>query len=219
MASNGRTCSHCGSENVRPKCQLCDVCRDKPNPRCTKCKQVKPISRFSHDASRPSGYFPWCKNCQLENNRKSFQDPEAPLNGKICPVDDVPIRGKAHRQYCSSSCQGRAKSLRSTYGLTVEQYRAMIPADGLCPICRKRPTVWNVDHDHKTGLTMGVCDTACNVGALAATYHDVEFIRRLLEFVENSPAKRLGIVAVAPPSNKKSNLHDRWNHNRFARCR
>lgn len=210
-------CAQCGEPTeLGSKKRLCDTCRSTPNPRCRKCKKVKPLTRFSRDASRPSGYFPWCKDCQMEGTQSvHFQNPDDPPNGYICPMDDVPVRGHKNRRFCSRSCKERAAALKRQYGLTPAQYRAMVDAmEGKCPLCGNRPTQWHVDHDHKTGRVMGVVCAACNVGALAHTYHDPAIVKRLLVFLEESPAARLGIEAFAPEEMRQpvSNLHKVWGH-------
>lgn len=181
--------------------------------RCPKCKKVKAPSNFSNDVTRASGKFPWCKACQLVGNRKAFQDADAPLNGKICPLCDTEIRGHINRRFCSTRCKDRVQKLRLKYGLTPEQYRALVAqAEGRCPICKRRPTLWHVDHNHKTGLATGVVCGACNVGALAFTYHDPEMVRRLLAYLEATPASRLGIEAVGTAPSKPSQIHRVWGH-------
>lgn len=182
--------------------------------RCKRCKKVKAESSFSNDSSRVDGKFPWCKECQTSYaGETKFQDPTAELNGYFCPLDDTPIRGHKNRRFCSATCKERVGTLREKYGLTVEQYREMVDATGgKCPLCLNRIHLWNVDHAHKTGQVLGVVCTRCNVGALAMTYHDVEYTKRLLDFLENPPAAALGInVTVPEGTSKPSNLHKVWN--------
>ena len=218
MSAGGiKECAQCGKPFTTPYKKLCDTCRETPNPRCKKCKQVKPLSRFSRDASRPSGYFPWCMDCQNEGSKRgAWQNPDDELNGHVCPLCDTPIRGRHNRRFCSNTCKGRVAALKSQYGITPEQYRQMVDdCAGRCPICLKRPTLWNVDHAHKTKQVMGAVCTACNVGALAFTFHDVEFVRRLLDFLENPPALRLGIDVQAPELKRPgtdANIHKVWRH-------
>jgi hypothetical protein len=181
--------------------------------RCSRCKKVKGKTRFSKDASRTTGYFPWCVDCQNEYGKSHrFQDETAPENGRICPVDDRAVRGPRNRLYCSSRCKEKVQKLKRNFGLTIEQFRTLVDAaGGRCPICLKRPTEWHVDHDHGTGRVMGVVCSACNVGALASTYHDPEFVTRLHGFLVESPASRLGIEALALAV-QPSQLHRRWQH-------
>ena len=181
--------------------------------RCARCKQVKGKTKFSRDSTRKSGYFPWCMDCQNQYAKSHrFQDETAEPNGNICPVDDRIVRGPKNRKFCSSRCKEKVQSIKKNFGLTIEQYRTLIDAAGeRCPICQKKPTEWHVDHDHTTHLVMGVVCSACNIGALASTYHDPEFVMRLHRFLTNSPAAELGIEVVAPkPKVGPSQLHKRW---------
>lgn len=189
--------------------------------RCKKCRKVKPASGFSRDASRSEGRFPYCVPCQAVGVAK-FQDPEDDLNGFVCPLDDVPIRGHVNRRFCSTTCKDRVSALRKKYSLGVVDYRRMVDdTGGRCPICAQRVTTWQVDHNHATRLTTGVVCINCNTGSLAYSGHDVEYVRRLLAYLTETPAKRLGIVAVAPETteaNRPSQLHRTWGRqNRFAK--
>lgn len=185
--------------------------------KCKKCKKVKAASSFVNDSSRVDGKFPWCVDCQRDATASSwFQNPDDELNGYVCPLDDTPVRGHKNRRFCSSYCKNRVASLRKNFGLTVEQYRAMVDATGgRCPLCLNRVHTWHVDHDHKTRKIMGVVCAACNVGALASTYHDLAYARRVVAFLENSPASWLGIEALAPiEQNRPSQLHKVWGSTR-----
>lgn len=216
--AEARVCRQCGSAELLPRRQLCEPCRATPPLRCKKCKKVKPLTRFSHDASRPSGYFPWCMDCQLAGVKAgAFQNPEDELNGNVCPLDDVPIRGHANRRFCSNTCKDRAARLKHHYNLTPKQFRAMVDATGgVCPICTKRSTSWQVDHDHSTLRVMGVVCIACNTGSLASTYHDVAYVRRLLAFLESPPALAVGVdVLASVEHNKPSQLHKTWGHRKI----
>lgn len=182
--------------------------------KCKKCKKVKAPSSFVNDASRPDGKFPWCSDCQNEATKASwFQDPNDPPNGFVCPLDDVPVRGHRNRRFCSAYCKNRVAALKKNFDLSVEQYRSLVAqTEGRCPLCQNRVHTWHVDHNHRTREVMGVVCAACNVGALAGTYHNVEYVRRLLAFLENSPAAQLGIQVLVPEGkNKPSNLHKVWS--------
>lgn len=182
--------------------------------RCTRCRRTRAASSFTTDTSRPDGKFPWCRDCQNDARAESwFQDETAEPNGRVCPLDDVPIRGHANRRYCSEGCKNRVTSLRSKYGLAVEDYRRMVAElAGRCPLCQNRVRQWHVDHNHRTRRVTGPVCLNCNVGALAATFHDVGYVRRLLAYLEYPTADRLGIDALAPvEATRPSNLHRVWN--------
>lgn len=150
----------------------------------------------------------------------AFQNPEDELNGHICPMDDVPIRGHRNRRFCCNGCKDRASNLRSAYNLTPRQYRDIVEATGgKCPICLKAPTSWQVDHNHSSLRVMGAVCINCNVHALAYTFHDPAFIRRLLDFVENPPALAAGVDALAKEQENKPGLHKVWGRNPYKRKR
>lgn len=181
--------------------------------RCKKCKKVKAASAFSRDASRLEGRFPYCKDCQSKSESK-FQNQDDELNGWICPVDDVPIRGHRNRRFCSDTCKNKASGLRKKYGLDIADYRLLVEAaKDECPICLQRPTVWQVDHDHRTRLTTGVVCINCNIGLLAYSGHNIETAERLVAYLKETPADRLSIFAIAPEGKQEpSKLHSRWNY-------
>ena len=56
--------------------------------------------------------------------------------------------------------------LRKRYGITVEEYDALLAAqDGCCAICRKPPREGSrlyVDHDHETNQVRGLLCPSCN---------------------------------------------------------
>lgn len=60
----------------------------------------------------------------------------------------------------------RRSQLRTRYGLTVDQYDAMLEAQGgLCALCDSPPQVrrLSVDHDHLTGAVRGLLCGRCNL--------------------------------------------------------
>lgn len=207
-----RQCS-CGKDiPLGSKARLCDECRATPNLRCKRCRKVRPVSRFSRDATRPSGLFPWCMDCQRQSTAK-FQNPEDLPTGHICPLCDTPIRGHANRRFCSQTCRNRVADLRTRFGLEVSDYKRLVAdTGGRCPICKKRATQWHVDHNHTTSKVTGVVCGGCNVGPLAYSLHSVELVESLLAYLLRTPAERLGIDATASRS-EPSTLHKRWQFN------
>lgn len=109
------------------------------------------------------------------------------------PVDDFPVkRARGRNPYRSGKCRpctreynagfqkrknfayNKAYNLRKKYGITQEEYDALLLAQGgCCAICRKPETVYTgrgkgvsnrlcVDHDHVTGKVRGLLCNACN---------------------------------------------------------
>lgn len=81
--------------------------------------------------------------------------------------------------------------LKSKYGLTREDYDAMIAAQhGRCAICRSDnpgATVWNVDHCHRTGRVRGILCGSCN-RALGLFNDDPQACRAAALYLEESVA-------------------------------
>lgn len=81
-------------------------------------------------------------------------------------------KGKAKRaEYCQSSeyKEARRKSyLKSTYGITIEQYdKMLLNQNGACEICgipSDPNSVFDVGHCHQTGVVRGLLCTHCNTG-------------------------------------------------------
>jgi Recombination endonuclease VII len=103
--------------------------------RCTgPCGQVKPLKAFSKRTKSKDGLQFWCKQCIKERKQK------------------LPN----HKQQ-------RAHKLKHLYGLTVEQWDAMIIAQaGLCNLCDEPMKNPHVDHSHITGEVRSLLCLRCN---------------------------------------------------------
>jgi hypothetical protein len=122
---------------------------------CTKCGETKPATAefFQKERTRTLGLSSWCKECATKKTLKWRA-----ANREKCLEATRVWRRKHQRKY----------SLRYGYGLTVEQYDAMLNAQGgVCAICgappkdnKKRRLV--VDHDHKTEKNRGLLCIKCN---------------------------------------------------------
>ncbi|MCQ9385088.1 endonuclease VII domain-containing protein [Brevibacterium moorei] len=94
------------------------------------------------------------------------------------------------------------KYIRETYGITQEEYDAILESQGgKCAICQRATgaTKWlAVDHDHKTGYTRGICCLTCNKFILGRSRDDPEVFRRAIAYLENPPAIAVIGERVAP---------------------
>jgi DNA-directed RNA polymerase subunit RPC12/RpoP len=102
-----------------------------------------------------------------------------------------------------SGCdKARARHLMTTYGITCEQYDALLEAQGgRCGICGAKPRKIRlaVEHDHKTGEIHGLACARCNHRLLGQHGRDPEKYERLVEFLRNPPARAiLGDHRVPP---------------------
>lgn len=100
-------------------------------------------TEFYKNAARPDGLDSQCKDCRRANNAK----------WKAKNTDRFTKRGSDWRSH-----------LRRAYGITPEEYTAVLAGNGgYCAICRVVPATC-LDHDHETGaIREALCDR-CNRG-------------------------------------------------------
>lgn len=99
----------------------------------------------------------------------------------------------------------RDLSLQRTYGITLEDYRAIIAAQhGRCPICTKPlEGISNpVDHDHVTGVVRGVLHTYCNHRILGRL-RDWATAQNMADYLRNNPARLVIGHRQVPPKKPK----------------
>lgn len=114
---------------------------------CTRCTTTKPKSEFSPAPRNNSGVSSWCRDCTNEQRRDSYK---------------------------SDSKKARRSRLKYFFGLTMEEYDAMLEAQGgVCAVCgRPERHIGNhgkvknlaVDHDHESGRVRGLLCQDCNRG-------------------------------------------------------
>lgn len=82
--------------------------------------------------------------------------------------------------------------LRRVYGITLDEYRAIVKAQGgRCPVCRKplHGISCPVDHSHKTGEIRGVTCLHCNHRVIGR-HTDWQLLARAAEYLASPPARR-----------------------------
>lgn len=110
--------------------------------RCRDCGIEKQLSAFSKDKSRKTGHFCYCKEC-------------ASIRQKKWKRRNLKARRISH--------------LRYMYGLSEEDYNAMLEEQGnCCKICKKKEPGHHgnfvVDHNHVTNEVRGLLCSNCNAG-------------------------------------------------------
>lgn len=118
--------------------------------RCSKCKEVKVDLEFYPDRRRPTGLLSRCKPC-----------------GAIFAAEwRAKNPNRAKERYWSNRDGERERHLKRKYGITLDDYRGMLDAQGgRCAICSAIEPLnktLDVDHDHKTGIVRGLLCTSCN---------------------------------------------------------
>lgn len=102
---------------------------------------------------------------------------------------------------CSSGAN-HARHVEKTYGITADDYAALLAFQGgVCYICRRKPRAKRlaVDHDHQTGEVRGLLcannENGCNRGVVAnleaAGDGGLAAARRAVEYLEDPPYARL----------------------------
>lgn len=159
---------------------------------CFKCQTEKSLASFNNDKARKDGKYPYCRACRKKFITKSKEPVDTGDLSKLCEWCDIGIGGThANRTYCSDPCKAKGALARS-YGLSISEYKQLIHSMmGKCPICRRKVKVWHMDHNHETHETFGPVCTTCNTKLLAWTFHDPKIAKRLVEFIENPPVRKM----------------------------
>ncbi|MFB7027166.1 MULTISPECIES: endonuclease VII domain-containing protein [unclassified Streptomyces] len=118
-----------------------------------------------------------CTKCGKNRSERFYTS----SRGKICSS----CRKSSRRQ------ASRNARLQATYGLSAEDYKRLLEAQGgKCAICREtRKTNLAVDHCHKTEAVRGLLCARCNGQLLARGARDrPDVLRRAADYLEDYPA-------------------------------
>lgn len=171
--------------------------------------RVATVSQATRQASTPDEWCPPCKDlvahdlkvcreCGEPKSRTSdfYQRTDSAGPKNVCkdcyatqatPYQQLPPERKARRlEYA------REYRLATKYGLTVEQYEAMLEAqEGVCAICEQPETKTSrasrvhllaVDHDHATGAVRSLLCNRCNQ-VLGLMLDDPDLLRAAAHYV------------------------------------
>ena len=147
---------------------------------CTGCSRSLPLSSYyqkspdSSDGRKRSPYgraMQPCKECRIARPKELKADP-------------------ARKQ------QIRSWNLKKLYNLTLEEYEALLSAQGGgCAICgiaqgTGRSGVLHVDHDHTTGKVRGLLCHNCNKG-IGCLQDNPDLLRSGVRYLERGRAQSL----------------------------
>ena len=133
---------------------------------CTSCGEVKPLTEYyNRRLKAKDGKNSHCKDCenaQIAVWRAANKDKQALINRKT--------------------------RLKTTYGLTMEQYDELLEKqNGCCAICGRHHTIFKVrlavDHNHTTNEIRGLCCTYCN-HRVVGRHKDPELLRKVANYLE-----------------------------------
>jgi hypothetical protein len=138
--------------------------------RCNVCGISKPLSDFYANKRGRDGRRPDCKACNLARRKAAYRANPAPAIERVLRWrrENPELYAERQRDYRESGRKAvadRKSHLKRKYGLTPEQYDAMLAAQGgVCFICRENPgdLPLHVDHDHETGAVRSLLCVRCN---------------------------------------------------------
>ena len=125
-----------------------------------------------------------CKACNLQEKRQRYLADPAAVKARVKRwQQENPQRLNAYRRARRLEPEvkrrERAGHLKRKFGMTLEQYDAMLEVqNGVCAICKRPPRddiSLHVDHDHSTGAVRGLLCFPCN-NALADFREDGQLL-------------------------------------------
>lgn len=154
--------------------------------RCPQCKYLKDETLFRfRSGNRSHQRDSWCNDCRNQYTREWKKgNPDWERQYKEKNLDRI---GLANRK----------SYIKRTYGLTWEQFEALIEKQkGTCAVCRTRPVsteirrrgenrASTVDHDHVTGKVRGVLCTPCNL-LLGYAQDDPVILQQAIDYLKEA---------------------------------
>lgn len=97
------------------------------------------------------------------------------------------LAARSRERYRNNKQKELDRIRRKKYGITGEEFRAIIEKQGLkCPICTKDITKNpSVDHNHKTGEIRGLICNKCNL-AIGNAEDSPDRLRRMADYLEKN---------------------------------
>lgn len=158
---------------------------------CTKCGLAKPFEEFYRCAGMKDGYRSDCRACNLEAKHQRYVDNPGPAIARAKRwqqenAERVNAKQRARRAMPEAKRRARAEHLMRKFGMTIEQYDAMLEAQGGgCFICGRPPREdisLHIDHDHSTGMVRGLLCFRCN-NAIADFNEDPTVLRKAIRYL------------------------------------
>lgn len=196
-----RVCTRCGEEKqaaefgiqrysdgtrprLRPRCSECSRAVERATRvpkyapvvdgvlQCSKCKEFKPTDEYVPDGRKANGRKSRCRTC-------SYQATAA-----------WRAKNREHlrtTQVAYELATKRRSWLKTKYGLTVEQFEAMVTTQGnVCALCHQPQNpkfrYLDVDHCHATGEVRGLLCRHCNT-AIGHFRDDPELLMRAAAYI------------------------------------
>lgn len=169
---------------------------------CKRCGRVKPLSDFYREKGCRDGHRPECKTCNLAARKAKYQENPTKEIERVKQwqrrnperVADYQRRYRAENKMAI-----REGHLRRKFAMTIEDYEAMLVAQGgACAICLEPPNAGeslHVDHHEGRGGVRGILCVRCN-NALGQLREDLESAQRAVEYLESNGFVRTGYYQI-----------------------
>lgn len=160
--------------------------------RCKHCLIEKPLEDFYSDKKARDGCRPECKACNLAIRKAKYRENPRPAIERTQRWRDA--NRERHlanqRRYAADGRKklaNRKSHLKRTYGITLEEYDAMLAAQGggcwICGSPGRDDIALHVDHDHVTGEIRGLLCFTCN-NALGDLGDSLERVERAASYLD-----------------------------------
>jgi hypothetical protein len=147
---------------------------------CCRCNEKKHLTEFSNHCKSSDGKSSVCAECNRAASNKWYYENKE-----------------------TARATARRSSLKSKYGITLEQYDELLQKqNNCCAVCERHEKTFKsklaVDHNHKTGEIRGLLCTNCN-HRLIGRHTDAERLHKMAEYIsqgtgwfvpEKKPKKR-----------------------------
>lgn len=159
--------------------------------RCKRCHILKALADFYRDAGARDGVRNDCKACNAAASKARYLANPAAAVARVkrwqqANPDRVNAYHRARRADPRVKRAERSAYLKRKYGITVEEYDAMLARQGGgCGICGSPPSdsiSLHIDHDHRTGRIRGLLCFVCN--SSLGELDDPDLLRAALRYVE-----------------------------------
>jgi hypothetical protein len=159
---------------------------------CRLCGESKPLSEFYAMKGMRDGHRNECKTCWSARAAARYRaNPAAAKERTRRWQQENRERYNAgqreRRKQPARKAKERAGHLRRKYGITLEEYDAMLAAQGgVCAICGRQPTdgiSLHVDHDHVSGRRRKLLCFKCN-NALGDFDDDPDLLRTAMAYLD-----------------------------------
>lgn len=175
-------CKECGRRPKEPGRHRCLTCRLRHEPigdqvaaarlRLAMVPEDMRVKRTKKILALAPAWTSWCAGCQSFRDLEDF--------GKGATTCRACVSARTH-----------AATIEKTYGLTSDQYDALLKRQGgRCAICRARPKSKRlaVDHDHQTGAVRGLLCSRCNHDLMGAAWDSLAIAVALWHYLNTPPA-------------------------------